>query len=820
ALLFSTYLGGGGDDYAYDVAVTPGGDAWLAGFTSSSDFPTTAGAIREARAGGPYDGFVSRLDSAGAALVYSTYLGGSGEDYASGVATDALGNAYAAGTTNSADFPVSAAFQGTYAGGVCGAEPSTFPCYDAFVAKLNAEAGTLDYSTYLGGSGGDSAYGIAVDGDGNAVVAGMTTSSDFPVTAEVVQSAGGGVSVDAFVTKLSSNGSSAVYSTYLGGLGAEAALDIAVDGAGNAYLAGYNFGGDFPLASPTQSAGGGHFDAFLATLNAVGTALAFSTYVGGSGQEKGNGIAVDSSGNAYIAGGTFSTDLPVTEGALQTAYAGGSFEGFVAKLANLGLPAVSPREISLTFPDQGVATASPAEAVTLANSGDAELIISGVTASGDFAQSNDCVSPLAPGLRCTLEVTFSPTDFGPRFGDVTVEHNAYGNPFVVHLAGNGVAAPALEISPQALSFDDQLLGTSSAAQTVTLSNEGQAVLNVSNIVAGPDFAVSHTCASPTPVGGACTITVAFVPTVPGAIADAVTIADNAPGSPHVVSLTGTGLGPALSLSATALEFGGQLVDTASAPQSITLANTGNRPLEIAGIAVSGEFAQSNDCPASVAAGSHCIIAVVFSPAVTGAHAGALAITHNSTAESFAIGLSGMGTDFSISASPASATIGAGQTAGFSLTLTPIAGFSRRVSLACGGAPKAASCAATPEEVEIDGSGAATATVTITTTARSIVPLNFGKPEKSPPFPADAQKLLWLCILTFSAFAVWRNARWRAQIGLGGLLLSAALWAACGGGGSSSTPIPRQGTPAGTYTLTVAASSAGITRSATVTLRVN
>jgi hypothetical protein len=921
ALTYSTYLGGSGDDYAYGVALAPGGDALLAGFTSSADFPTTPGAVEGVYGGGPYDAFISRLDATGTLLVYATYLGGSGEDYAARVAIDAAGNATVTGYTNSADYPVAGASQGTYAGGVCGAEPSTFPCFDAFVTQLSAQGTALGYSTYLGGMGSDYGYGIAVDGDGNAFVAGLTTSTDFPVTAGAFQTAGGGASVDAFVTKLSPTGA-AVYSTYLGGLGADAALDIAVDGAGNAYVTGYSFGGSFPLASPLQSATGSHYDAFLAKLNAAGTALVFSTYLGGSGQEKGHGVAVDPSGNAYITGGTFSTDFPVTAGAFQSGYAGGSFEGFVAKMANLRLPVVTPQETGFTFPDQGVATTSPAQAVSFANRGDSELIISGVAASGDFSQTNDCASPLAPGARCTLEITFSPTEMGPRFGSLAVEHSAWGSPFVVRLAGNGVAAPRLEISPAALSFGDQPNGTTSAPQTVTLSNDGQAVLSTSSIAVSDDFAVTHTCAQSVPVGDSCTLTVTFAPSAPGLIAGAVTIVDNAPGSPHVIGLAGTGLGAAVALSPTSLTFGEQLVETASQPLALAVTNSGNLPLEVAsittagefmqtnncggsveagagcaiqvtftptaqgertgalsishngygspatvnlsgtgvapiinlspsellfgeqpvgttspprtvtlnnsgsaplnilGIEATGDFAQTNNCPGSVAVGTGCAITVIFSPVVAGPHAGTVAITHNPTSESFIATLSGMGTDFSISASPTAATVSAGETTAFSLTVTPIAGFSRQVSLTCSGAPKAAACSVAPDEVTVNGSGTGTAMVTITTTARSTVPPRGDGPEEFPPSSGDTLRLLWLSTMMFLTLAGWRSQRRRAWAGLGGVLLSAALWAACGGGGSASTPVVKQGTPAGTYPLTVSASSEGITRSATVTLRVN
>jgi hypothetical protein len=815
ALENSTNLGGSGDDYGYGIALAPGGEVWLTGFTSSTNFPTTPGAVRGAYGGGPYDAFVSRLDLAGATLAYSTYLGGSGEDYASAIAADAAGNAYVTGYTNSADFPTAGAFQSTYAGGVCGVDPSTFPCYGAFVTKLSSESGALAYSTYLGGRGSDYGYGIAVDGNGKAVVAGATTSTDFPVSAGALKTAGGGASVDAFVTKLDASGASTLYSTYLGGLG------VAVDDNGNVYVTGYNLGGGFPLTNPLQAASGGHYDAFLAKLNDAGTALVFSTYLGGSGQDKGNAVALDSSGYAYVAGGTFSTDFPVTAGAFQTAYAGGSFEGFVAKMADLGRPVVAPSEASLTFADQGVATTSAAQRVSFANSGDAELLIGGISSSGDFAQTNDCPGSLAPGESCAMEITFSPTQLGPRTGSVSVAHNAAGSPFVVHLDGNGVAAPALEISPASLSFGEQSLGTMSPGQTVTLRNTGAAVLSFSSISIGEDFAETNTCGPSLAVGSVCSVTVSFAPLTPGTIAGALAIVDNAPGSPHVIALSGTGLGPAVSLSPAILVFGRQVVETTSSPQTVLLTNSGNAPLNILGIEASGDFAQTNNCPGSVAAGGQCAISVTFRPASACSQTGTLAITHNPTSESFTVPLSGMATDFSVSASPNSATIRAGEIATYSISLNPMAGFSGRVSLACGGAPQAATCTVTPAEVSVNGTGSATAVVTVRTTASSASPPGpRGRGKEDPTGLLEyVVKQLWFSLLAFLALAGWAGRR-RTRWALGGVFLSAALWTACGGGGAASAPASKPGTPAGDYTLSVTATSEGISRSATVSLRVN
>jgi hypothetical protein len=322
-LVYSTYLGGSGDDAALGIAVDGSGNAYVTGTTFSRDFPTTAGAFQTA--GGFEDAFVAKLDAAGSALVYSTYLGGRGQALGYGIAVDGSGNAYVTGFTNG-DFPTTAGAFQTAPGGVP----------DAFVAKLDAAGTALLYSTYLGGSGADQGYGIAVDGSGNAYVTGFTNSSNFPTTAGALQTSLPGIT-NAFVAKLDAAGTALLYSTYLGGSNLDAALGIAVDGSGNAYVTGSTRSTDFPTtAGAFQTSLPGRENAFVAKLDAAGTALVYSTYLGGSSFDAARGIAVDGSGNAYVTGSTFSRDFPTTAGALQTSYGGGGSDAFVAKLDAAG----------------------------------------------------------------------------------------------------------------------------------------------------------------------------------------------------------------------------------------------------------------------------------------------------------------------------------------------------------------------------------------------------------------------------------------------------------------------------------------------------
>jgi len=330
ALVYSTYLGGSGDEaeWGQSIAVDGAGNAYVIGNTSSTDYPT-ANPFQSANAGGvsSYGGdlFVSKINAAGSALVYSTYLGGSGDEFGIGIAVDGSDNAYLSGSTGSTDFPTANPLQ-----------PVNGGSGDAFVAKFNSTGSALVYSTYLGGSNGDTGDSIAVDALGNAYVTGVTASTDFP-TASALQPTNAGLS-DGFVAKLDAAGATLVYSTYLGGSGDDHGDAIAVDGLGNAYVAGVTASTDFPTVNPLQAVFGGgpsDGDAFVAKLNATGSALDYSTYLGGSDDEHSGDIAVDSSGNAYVTGRTASTNFPLA-GSLQNTHAGGvgSYDAFVSKIGS------------------------------------------------------------------------------------------------------------------------------------------------------------------------------------------------------------------------------------------------------------------------------------------------------------------------------------------------------------------------------------------------------------------------------------------------------------------------------------------------------
>ena len=335
ALIYSTYLGGSSGEIGLGIALDRNGQAHVTGSTDSTDFPTTPGAF-QTTAPGSGDAYVAKLNRRGTALDYSTYLGGSivtpsprpgGEhgDFGRGITVDSEGHAFVTGDTDSADFPTTPdAFQTANAGGL-----------DAFVTKLNRRGSDLVYSTYLGGSDLDFGLAIAVDRGGRAHVSGRTDSIDFPTTPGAFQTAYAGGS-DAFVTKLNRRGTAPVYSTYLGGSDFDQSDDegIALDRDGHAYVSGFTGSTDFPTTpGALQTANAGAPDVFVTKLTRRGTALVYSTYLGGSNHDVGGGIEVDRDGRAYVTGITFSADFPTTPGAFQTAFAG-SIDAFVAKIAS------------------------------------------------------------------------------------------------------------------------------------------------------------------------------------------------------------------------------------------------------------------------------------------------------------------------------------------------------------------------------------------------------------------------------------------------------------------------------------------------------
>jgi hypothetical protein len=343
ALAYATFLGGSSYECTYGIAVDSSGNAYVTGGTWSPDFPTTVEAFdtscgTDGNCNNMRDAFVAKLNPAGTALAYATFLGGSDYDDGYGITVDGSGAAYVTGDTHSSDFPVTpGAFDTTYNGG-------GFDRGDAFVVKLNPSGSALSYATFLGGSRQDYGAGIAVDSSGAAYVTGETVSDDFPATPGAFDTTcssppwyycNWSYDWDAFVVKLNPSGSALEYATFLGGHGSDGGTSIGVDASGAAYVTGGTYSGDFPITPwAFDTTLNGYKDAFVVKLNPSGSSLLYATFLGGSDYDLGHSLAVDPSGVVYVTGGTGSSDFPVTPGAFDTTYNGGPYESdaFVVKL--------------------------------------------------------------------------------------------------------------------------------------------------------------------------------------------------------------------------------------------------------------------------------------------------------------------------------------------------------------------------------------------------------------------------------------------------------------------------------------------------------
>ena len=709
---------------------------------------------------------MTKLSPNGSALEYSTYLGGTGCDEGYGIAVGATGEAYVTGRTSSLDFPVFNAMQPVLApGGVCGGEVPR-PCFDAFVAHFSSEGSTLLYATYLGGSNDDEGNGIAVDGTGNAYITGRTTSPDFPVTPGVLQTTYG------------------------------------------------------PAA-----------DAFIVKLDLTRGALVFSTFLGGNqgvnGSEEGRAIAVDSAGDAYVAGTTGSTNFP-TVNPFQPTFAGQSRDGFVSKL--------SPGGASLLYSTYlGGSNTQEARGTAVDSQGGAYVV--GYTTSTDFPTVSPIQSQCAGGsndVNCEDIFIFH----------LNSENFVYLSTYLGGSGDDGASSVALDSQDGVY-----LAGFSSSPSIGTALATGGQSLSVGTTEAS-EMATKPKSARQ------------FTPPLVHSRAEYLAQTDGRRGL--VAKLTF--VGPLASLSRAGVDFGGELLGTTSAVQAVTLQNTGDQSLFISGISVGGadssDFAQTNDCGVSLAATASCTISVTFTPTAIGSRSATLTVSDSAAGSPHTVVLSGTGTDFALGAAAGgstSATVNAGQTATYKLQIAPT-GFTGSVALGCawsGTQPRGTNCSVSPTSVNLDGTNAAPFTVTVTTTARAMAP-SFG--GQRPPLQGPLSRhlglpiVMWLVALLAAAiidgrwllvgerFALprepaglpyppgtdrrysrpvpWEGSRRRLAAAslVAASLLLALLWTACGGG--APAPAPQTGTPAGTYALTITATSGTASKTTTLTLKVN
>lgn len=676
-LAYSTYLGGSGSDYGNSIAVDMVGNAYVTGSTTSADFPM-ANPIQPTLHGNA-DAYVTKFNADGSAIVYSTYLGGGSDDAGFGVAVDSAGNAYVTGETDSTDFPTVNAKQPTYGGGD----------RDAFVVKINPAGSALVYSTYLGGSGSEDAYGggIAVDATGRAYVTGTTTSTDFPTANAIQPTFGGGE--DAFVTKINAAGSAFVYSTYLGGSGVDRGGGIAVNATGDAYVTGGTDSIDFPTANafqPTLHSGSGN--AFVSKLNAAGSAFVYSTYLGGTQDPFGASsvdlalsIAVDNANNAYVTGETDSIDFPIAN-AIQPTYGGSwgrdgcnefmfdcPFDAFVTKINPKGNTLVYSTYLGGMYRDAGYSIAVDGAGsayvtgfsespdfpsvnaidawgevfVTKINSDGTAFTYSTRIHSGGLESGNGIAVDASGSSYVTGRTAFNSFHTTPLAFQQSLKGK--NDAFILKIAPQNLVS----VSPQSLSFPQQALGTAGKPKKIIVTNNGSGLLTINKIYIGganpDDFSQTNTCGSSLPAGASCSVSVTFTPTGKRKRPAMLGISDSDPASPQGAALSGTGT--VVSLSKTTLSFGKRPVGTTSAPQNVILTNVGSTQLNFTGITITGtnagDYSQSNTCGTSIAARANCTITVTFTPTATGKRKAAVSISDDGGGSPQEIQLTGTGT---------------------------------------------------------------------------------------------------------------------------------------------------------------------------------
>jgi hypothetical protein len=728
---------------------------------------------------------ITKFSSAGA-LVYQTTYGAAAGLSCSAIAADAQANTYITGETSGGIPTTPGVVQPNYAGND-----------DAFAAKLS-HTGQLVYGTYIGGSGSDSGDGIAVDTNGNAYLTGGTASNDFPLM-NPFQSSLNGPS-DAFVSVLNPTASAFVYSTYLGGSSYDRGYSIAVNGVGEAYVAGSTSSTDFPTKDPLYSCDNTYGIPFLSKFNSNGSALAYSTCLNAG---PGGVMALDQNGNAFVAAGydvgtvffwgvsgsgtlNFSGSLSAPAHTLGVGVdAAGNFyigaggvgpngndpPGVVASYTNSGTQIYSIQTYSI-----GITSAAGAEA-------------GNVYVSGYQQYANE------PFFL--VNTTQPPT--GALISKISAQD-----------------APALGYSSPLLAFGYQQIGVQSQPQTLELADLGSATLDLNSIVvSGPGFAPSQpiTCGATLAAWATCNYSVTFTPLNGNPATGAITITDNSLGSPHVIQLTGQGAAPAVGLNPTSLSFPNTVVGQNSQPEVVTLTDTGHENLSISRISISGDFSETNDCGTGLGPGQKCSISVTFTPTGLGNRMGMVTISDSASNSPQTVPLSGTGINagLDLEVAPdgsASATVQAGQTANYNLEIGG-AGLSGVATLTCSGAPTGANCSL-PSSMNVNGNTASPFTVSVTTTLRTMGQVL--RPTDVRSRWLWATTLLGMMILPIGSC---RKKRWLGRMRVLPIALL-LLICSCGGGNSGSTS-NSNGTPAGTYQLTVTAKSGATNQSIPLTL---
>lgn len=884
ALLYSTYLGGSGFDEGYAIALDSSGDAYIAGQTSSPDFPVTPGAFQTTNKASQIDqdqtgtAFVAKLNSTGTALIYSSYLGGSTESWGNGIATDDAGDAYLTGATLDTDFPCTpGAFQSSLT-------KSSAQEWSGYVAEVNPAGSALTYSTLLGGSGADWPFSIAVDSSGSAYVAGQTGSKDFPTTASAFQRTDKATILGGqtgFVTKLNPTGTGLVYSTFLGGSTAERVAALALDASGDAYLTGYTESQDFPVTTgvfqPTMHVSGTAYNsnAFVTELNPSGSALVYSTFLAGTATpgeygsiiDQGSGIAVDNSGIAYVTGSTWDLDFPVTPQALESQNLGMIYSGnagsFLAKinatatqilyatyltgtgngtgldcdctsgiaLDSSGNPYVAGIVYSSDFPttlgafqsgltdgaylasfvtefNAGEMTTLPATTTTVTSSAAAPLVGQSVTFTATVQGSSGNPPTGTVGFSVGIQFGDFPGQMGPWFtvpldssGSATFTTAALPQgetPIIAHYLGDASNAPSSGTTTQIVngnpdtvtltsSINPAPYGTPVVFTATALDSSGNPASGyVSFMLGNVQYALvpvnsagqaswtNGTGGSPLPMG---TDTV---------VADFYGSAYVSNSASLQETFTPLGTAPAPSFNPPA--------GTYSAAQSVQLSDTGTgATVYCTTDGTTPVVGTSPECSSPIEVdSSETIQAIAAMPGYTASSVVSAAYVINIPAP-----------DFTISLNPASAGIASGSSGSVTVNIGALNGFSQSVALACSGLPEGVSAQFMPTTVT--GSGSSSLTLTVAANAAS----NRPGPE-IPPAP----------VATLAALVGWCRFRRKSYrlFFLNILLCTLALLSlsACGGGGTA----PQQGGSTTTVTsVTITGNSGSLSHSTTLSLTI-
>lgn len=776
SLAYSTYLGGGKSDQGLSVAVTAANAAYLAGKTTSFDFPWLD---NFQPFNGDEDAFLVKLDptQAGAAsLIYASPLGGTAPPGVTAVAdgnaiaADSSGHVFLAGRTSTADFP-RAGNPGNGVQPICASCQASPPAADGFVVAVH-ESGVASPSVSFTVSKIN--FGPQSIGAQNPIplFAGLVNTGSAPLSVSSLGINGPNASdfalglTEVCMTALILPGPACSFEVTFSPstVGPEKAfLTFTDDGAGSPQVLELEGIGSGPLAVPSPSSlsfgnqptgttsgpretrltNEGNQNLVISMFGASGTGLSQFTIQGDPSCPIGHTVAPGASCAidvifAPTAVGPFQAEIDVFDDS-------GNVQGAeqVIPLTGTGTapaPIVNLLPAQLAFGDQATGTVSAAQTVTLKNTGSTALTITGISFTGNDAGSFGIVAagasqcPLTGGTvaieaSCTVTLDFAPQSAGPKSASLSFTDNAMSNPQSVPVSG-GAIAPVIQISPGTLNFSTVTVGITSTAQTVTLSNTGDGPLGISNIsLAGPsvtDFRQTNNCPPSLDKGNACTLSVTFTPMAPGGRTASISIVDNAPGSPHNVPLTGVGALPGISIAPSNIAFAAQLVGTASSPVIVNVTNTGAGLLAISKITFTGanasDFMETDNCSVTVNPNGSCAIQVVLDPATVGSKIALLTIADNAPGSPQSVPVSGTAIDFSIEpaiAGATSATVTAGNPANYQLQLVSLNGFAGTVTFSsCTGEPAASICTVAPTMLTVAANSTSPFQVNVTTTGQT------------------------------------------------------------------------------------------------------